>query len=631
MQREKAYRLKIAHRRRQRRSERGVALITTLLLLMLLTGLTLAMAWSTRSDVLINGYYRDFRGSFYAADSGLTIARQDMQNQILAAVKPGWSATSPPLSITGADAPLVQTYLTTTYGSFKPLTGTGQGQAASSWPAQYEIQNANFTFVSCTIQDGSLCTAPASPVTSYIYTYSYDFTAVGRSKGTEGATVTDRGNVTLTAALVPPSSTKSFAAWGMFIDQDTVCNGSTLVPGTITGPVFTNGGWTFGTSGSYTFTDPVGSNSSTAGFQFNNKCDSIAATSDKQGNTTIAPTFKSGFNLGQPKVSLPQNSYNQERAVLDGKGASNQNVTNSDLSKALMNINGVAYPTSGASTGVFLPYTTVDSNGNKIPPKFTGGGIFVQGDANVVLSPSSNGTAQVYTITQGSTVTTITIDPKANTTTMTSGATTLTVTGVPQQLDPATGADLGYDTMLYVNGNITSLSGPGQGMPAIQDATALTVTAASNITITGDVLYKTEPVTLTASGNTPIDTLIPANNTGQALGIFTANGNINLKNSQSSGNLEVDASLAMISQNGTGGLVNTGSAINTLTIVGGRIQNTIQNINTTTRNVLFDRRYASGFSPPWFPSTTVTSGTATAGQVTPTIWRAQWLNKTPFF
>lgn len=79
----------------------------------------------------------------------------------------------------------------------------------------------------------------------------------------------------------------------------------------------------------------------------------------------------------------------------------------------------------------------------------------------------------------------------------------------------------------------------------------------------------------------PADTLIPGNDTGQVLGIFTATGNIQLANSQSSGNLEIDASLAAISQNGTGGLVNTGNAIGTLNIVGGHIQNTIQNINTT--------------------------------------------------
>src|SRR5260221_6641075 len=79
MHREKSF---IRSRKRQpKQDERGVALVTTLLLLMLLTGLTLTMAWSARSDMLINGYYRNFRGSFYAADSGLNIVRQAALNQ----------------------------------------------------------------------------------------------------------------------------------------------------------------------------------------------------------------------------------------------------------------------------------------------------------------------------------------------------------------------------------------------------------------------------------------------------------------------------------------------------------------------------------------------------------------------
>jgi hypothetical protein len=191
-------------------------------------------------------------------------------------------------------------------------------------------------------------------------------------------------------------------------------------------------------------------------------------------------------------------------------------------------------------------------------------------------------------------------------------------------------------TMLYVNGNITALKGPAQGQAAIQDGAAITITAASNITVTGDILYKTEPVTLTQNQspccpNTPADTLISGNNKGQVLGIFTATGNIQMANAQSNGNLEIDASLAMISQGGSGGLVNTGSAINTLTIVGGRIQNDIMNINTTTRNVFFDRRFAQGgFAPPWFPSTTITSGSTDTDTFTITVQRLRWANTTTF-
>jgi hypothetical protein len=140
--------------------------------------------------------------------------------------------------------------------------------------------------------------------------------------------------------------------------------------------------------------------------------------------------------------------------------------------------------------------------------------------------------------------------------------------------------------------------------------------------------------------NTPADTLIPGNNNGQALGIFTANGDIQMANSQANGNLEIDASLASIcaagggggASCGQGGLVNTGSPINTLNIVGGRIQNQIKNIGATTRNVFFDRRFAqNGFAPPWFPSTTVTAGNVGNGTVTATVQRVQWLNQTAYF
>ena len=182
--------------------------------------------------------------------------------------------------------------------------------------------------------------------------------------------------------------------------------------------------------------------------------------------------------------------------------------------------------------------------------------------------------------------------------------------------------------MLYVDGAITGLQGGGQGVGSIQDSTALSVVANGAVTVTGDLLYVHEPVTLTQSGSTPADTLIPANNHGQALGIFTASGNINMANSQSNGNLEIDASIAAIANGGSGGLVNTGNAINTLTIVGGRIQNTIQNINATTRNVWFDRRYAQGgFAPPWFPSTTVTTTTTYTSPVpVVTANRISWTN-----
>lgn len=622
--------MKTKKRQKDLRSEQGAALIISLLLLLLLTGMTVAMVLSTSSDMLINGYYRNFRGSFYAADSGLSIARQDMVNQVLAAVPVTFSASTQPIPA-GTDA-VVTSYINTTYGAnFRSLN---QGQAASSWPEQFKIDTTktSLTLASCNVVGGSgTCAAPTGAVTGYQYIYNYSLTGLGQSRGTEAATVDDSGSFTFTATLTASGGSKtSFAAWGMFIDQYAICGGGTLVPGTITGPVFTNGAWTFSDAGNYIFTDSVGSVNSQAGYSFSGgPCDQKSSTSDTYKKSTIAPTFQAGLNLGQNSVPLPQNDYSQKRAVLDGTGANTAAVTSADLNAALKNASKTAYPSTGASSGVYLPYSVNASTG---VATFTGGGIYVEGNAAVTLSTSGS-TAQVYTIVQGGVTTTITIDGTNNTTTVVSGGTTLNIVGTPQQLDPSTGASVRDATMLYVDGSITALKGPGEGVAAIQDNTALTITAANNVTVTGDILYKSEPVTLTAGqiAGQPADTLIPGSDHGQVLGIYTGTGDIQLNNLQSDGKLEIDASLATISNNGSGGLVNTGAAINTLNIVGGRIQNQIKNINTTTRNVMFDKRFAqNGFAPPWFPSTTVTSSGTNSAAMTTTVQRTKWFNRTTY-
>ena len=75
---------------RQRRqgstAERGVVLVITLLILALVTILSLGMVIAFSSQTLIGGYYRNYRGAFYAADSGLNIVRQKVVDQLKAAV-----------------------------------------------------------------------------------------------------------------------------------------------------------------------------------------------------------------------------------------------------------------------------------------------------------------------------------------------------------------------------------------------------------------------------------------------------------------------------------------------------------------------------------------------------------------
>jgi hypothetical protein len=244
-------------------------------------------------------------------------------------------------------------------------------------------------------------------------------------------------------------------------------------------------------------------------------------------------------------------------------------------------------------------------------------------------------TQQIVTITQGTstiTTTTITVDLTSNTTTMASqvgsGAiTTKVINGVPDNLNGSTPSEA---VMLYVDGSINSLSGPSSGA-AIPNGSAMTIDAGNgnDMTITGNITYANEPVTLTQNQipGTPADTLISGNNYGQVLGLFTAGGNVQLAVPTNNQNLEIDASIATIVSGGSGGLVNNGNSINTLTIVGGRIQNTIQSIGATTRDVFFDQRFAQGgFAPPWFPSTTVSpTNTNAVTNVTSSVQRTQWM------
>ena len=96
--------------------DRGVALIVTLLLLFLVSALGLAAVLSSSSDLMINGYYGNYRGSFYAADSGLNMARQSMQTQSAAAYSTTTFST-PPIASASTLATTVQTYVNTNYGS----------------------------------------------------------------------------------------------------------------------------------------------------------------------------------------------------------------------------------------------------------------------------------------------------------------------------------------------------------------------------------------------------------------------------------------------------------------------------------------------------------------------------------
>jgi hypothetical protein len=235
------------------------------------------------------------------------------------------------------------------------------------------------------------------------------------------------------------------------------------------------------------------------------------------------------------------------------------------------------------------------------------------------------------TITQGSTTTTVTLDLTGGTTEISDnhGHDTGALTGLPQS---TTGSTPTEGCMVYVTGNISSdptataptgLSGPSSGA-AIQDNSAVTITAGGTISVTGDIKYSTEPVSLNVS-DTPV-TPPP----GNVLGIFTTGGNVQFQPPSNVTSMEVDASFATVNAaaGSTYGLEASWNGINTLNIVGGRVQNEARSGSALgARNIYFDTRFNSGFAPPWFPTTTLPAPpTDIAIPVFPVPNRTSWVN-----
>jgi Tfp pilus assembly protein PilX len=643
------------HTARRRNGERGIALITVLFLLIIMTILGLTMIVSVNSDMLINGYYGNSRAAYYAADSGLNVARQYLTNQLQASVSThkclGWGPAAAALDAACVAAPLnsvtaPQSALTNLKAAFATFSSgsiynTGTTLASQpSWPSSFIVQDSS----TCTssFQDAANSPVPtygtvngvANLITNYLYSFNYVLCSTGTGSGSTGTgSATQRSvvkevgvlqlNVNATNLPAP-----SFAGYGQFVANQQICPGAYLTPGTYTGPSFTNGSWTLGNTGPYIFTNPLMQVGADIGYYVGSNCTQSTSSSFNG----ISATFQQGLTLGATAKPLPGDSYSQKFAVLDGLGTNTY--TTAQMGQYLKDVNGGAYT---GSSGVYLPYNS--STGAYGGVNGVGGGIYVEGNAAILLTPgtdTSNNPTQIYTITQGSTVTTVTIDPGKNSTTIVAGTKTTSLSGVPQNLANPLLPAVATPTMLYVDGSITGLTGPGEQQAAIQNNFMVTVAALNNVSITGDLVYATEPVTKSTADTMLLPTTETSNsacpNCFQTLGVFTANGTINLNSPYSDHNIETDGALAAIGSscpNNSCGFTNTGT-INTWNNVGGQIQSNQFVCSIQTANTYYDQRFSQwqniGFAPPWFPSTSTTGNYVAAAPIdTPTQQRTSWV------
>jgi hypothetical protein len=143
---------------------------------------------------------------------------------------------------------------------------------------------------------------------------------------------------------------------------------------------------------------------------------------------------------------MPSGPYNQQGVAIGLNPGNTSQVTTSQIASAVPELKGAG----SIPNGIYVPVT--DSNGNCVsdPGEPMLGGIYVRGNLDTLtmsLGGGSNNLA-VYTLSQGSTTTTVTVDRTNNQTTVTSngwlsppvgggcalvpGPATRTFTGVPK-------------------------------------------------------------------------------------------------------------------------------------------------------------------------------------------------------
>lgn len=248
----------------------------------------------------------------------------------------------------------------------------------------------------------------------------------------------------------------------------------------------------------------------------------------------------------------------------------------------------------GSSTG--FPTT----NGVYVP---AAGGIYIRGDSSIAMSVGANH-SQIYTITQGSTVTKVTVDYANNRRTMQVGSGPIVTTS---------GAGTG---VLFTTGHINSLSGTvadnrmnGDGTEVVSRSAhtiATDMNNGKNIYVTNNIKYESSPDPSKAVSD-------PVNLRPGTLGIIARNVTIS---SSAPKDLEIDAVVLAGSQNTSDGSFgvenyNTKTPVGTLKLMGGIIQKARGAVGTISGNTLvtgyakdyyYDPRLADS-PPPYFPTT----------------------------
>lgn len=357
------------------------------------------------------------------------------------------------------------------------------------------------------------------------------------------------------------------------------------------GPVQVNRNWRF--AGSPRFA--MGAKTAAATVQMYNCTTRTYQNVSTQTNGCTTPNWGgASLQYNAPAVNLPNNSFSQARGALGLDANDTSTVTNQQACGAL----GLSCTTAAPPNGVYMPAS---------------GGIYIQGNADIKMSIGTTG-KQIYTITQGSAITTIEV----------------TYPNGPTVLIPPTGSPKTQNRVpngqIYVTGSVTSLTGPDRSgslptplptdgstpsviRPAVSKDSKINIAAAGDVTIQSDIVYEQNPNTVPGASN--------------ILGIISGTGNVKVGTSAPNDVYIQAALLAGASGKGfAADAYNSGAPRGSIHLLGSLAESTdpprgvgnIASNGTVTINngygdaFNYDQRFLNGATaPPFFPSTTVFS------------------------
>lgn len=328
------------------------------------------------------------------------------------------------------------------------------------------------------------------------------------------------------------------------------------------------------------------------------------------------------FTRGVASIPLPTNPYSQKGVAIGRDPANSAPVTNMQIRQAVPEL-----PDTGAAVpdGIYVPVVDANANNASDASEPLGGGIYVQGSLDS-LTLSLGGplnTLAVYTLVQGTQTVTVTVDRLGNTTTVTNTAwldpQTRTFSGVPKGWQAPGNANA---VIVYVEGDILSLSG------TLEEKEQMTIAASGRIDITNHLRYEDPPI-VTDPNDNPLN-LLGLYSSGSEIRITTAApDNLDIHAVMMAGTTSDAFNSSVNVQN-----YNVGAPRGTLRLTGGIIEeyygafgtfssSTGETLTGYGRDFRYDRRMNRGFSPPYFPTTTlftIVPGTDGLAGVRP-IWR----------